>query len=203
MKKLFVLGALALATISMSAQDYTGKWFVGGTAGYGQKEVGTDSNGKKLKDKTYGVKPLVGTFIAPTIAVGGRIGFEGSEENQESGVYKKSEFVIAPMVRKYLPLGDSGFNFFGELSLPVSFGNGKYKENKDSKTTNFNFGLKLNAGFDYIINETFSFETSMNLANFGYESSKPKGGKSSNNFNINANPFQELNVFEVGFKVLF
>lgn len=207
MKKLFILGAMALATLSMSAQDFTGKWFIGGTAGYGQKNVGFDANNKAIKDKTYGFKPLIGTFIAPDIAVGARIGWEGSEKNETeagiSGVVKANDFVVAPMVRKYIPLGDSGFNFFGELALPVSFGDSKLKNVKDSKTSNFGIGLKLNAGFDYIINETLSFETSMNLANFGYTSSKPKGGKRSSDMNINVDPFQKLNLFEVGFKVLF
>ena len=219
MKKLFVLGALALATLSMSAQDYTGKWFVGGTFGFKSESsnVMKANSDKWEKDNTFKIKPLVGYFIAPTLAVGGQIGYEGGKEygaiedleGNATGTQKStpSNFVIAPLVRKYIPIGDAGFNFFGQVSLPVQFGSTKYKNDATGaeldKVTTFNVNLEATVGFDYIINEKYSVETSMYLASIGMNSSKHKDVKRQSDFNADINPGKKLGDFEVGFKILF
>ena len=213
MKKLFVLGALALATLSMSAQGYEGKWFVGGTYGFTSKNssVLKTNSDKYEKHTTFDVSPLVGYFIAPTLAVGGQVGFTGGKDYKTAdgitGKVTNSSFYIAPLVRKYFPLGDSGFNFFGQLQLPVEFGNVKNKAvvggKELNKTTEFNVNVRASIGFDYIINEKYSFETSMNLASIGINSTKEKDAKRATDFNANINPGEEVGSFKVGFKMLF
>lgn len=195
MKKLFLVGALALSTMFANAQGLEGKWFVGGQFGYNHSKVkGTD-----LKTDTYTILPTVGTFISPDVAVGAQLGYSGSKIDGA----KTNQITIAPLARKYWNIS-GGLFFFGQAALPVSFGDTKGADKDATKVKNFGVDVTLAPGFDYIINEKFSIETSFTVLNVGY--SNRKNGdvkKNSFGFNANKNGGSEIGDLMIGFKMIF
>lgn len=201
MKKLFLVGAFALSTVfAASAQDLQGKWFVGGNVSI------DNSNNKSTLVKTNGfeILPMAGTFISSDIAIGAKLGYATSKTKKD-GVQtdKSSDFVIAPFARKYWNIS-GGLHFFGQAALPISFGTTEYAKDMP-KVNSTNFGVALAPGFDYIVNDWFSIETSFTIFSAGYESSKPKGGKSTNSFNagFNGDNASTVGNLSIGAKFLF
>lgn len=212
MRKLFLVGALALSTLFVSAQDgLQGKWFVGGSVGYQslKKEYVSVLNGSFDEVKKFSIVPTVGTFISPSIAVGAGFGYANTKGTNIDGEGKKTSakhnaIVIQPFARKYWNIA-GGLHFFGEAALPVEFGNTKSGEGEAQvKINDTSVGLTLSPGFDYIVNDWISIETKFTVFNVDYTSVKPKGGDSTNNFSImgdtNANKFGDLTI---GVKFLF
>lgn len=203
MKKLLLIGAMALATISMSAQDLAGKMFIGGAFGYSQGTKDALGN----RDKDYSFTPLVGKFISSDVAVGVKLGYIGSNKGTttSTGQFSKTRtngFIVSPMLRKYFPIGGNGFYFFGEAALPIEY---THSNSAGYRVNNFDVNVNLNAGFDYILNERISFETSLNIFKFGYSNSNPlvKDVKSSNSMNFRFDPTKNVGDFTVGVKFLF
>lgn len=195
MKKLLLIGALALVTLFSNAQDgLMGTSFVGGTFSYHDKGEDSDS---------YAIKPMFGTFISPSVAVGGALGYIHSKD----GSRKTNEFEIMPFARKYWNLTGKLY-FFGEVALPIAFGNdkdvvGTGTEAKEKKTNNFRGHLAFNPGFDLFVNSWFSVEAKFNVASIGFESSKPKGGDSSTTWGFGGLDSTDLADITVGVKFLF
>lgn len=153
MKKLLLAGALAIVGI-FSAQDkgLQGTWFVTSQIGYQQTEAG----GSKATNTT--ILPIVGTFVAPSTAVG----LAGGVINVKNGDLKTNLFVIEPLARKYWNI-NGGLFFFGQLAAPVITGKVKDTDIKVSQ-----FGLALSGGFDYVMTKHFTVEFSYNLANLSF-----------------------------------
>jgi hypothetical protein len=208
MKKLLLVSALALSCLFANAQDgLKGTWFVGGQVGFGSDKSYTSSAGETAEQKVsdFAVAPMFGTFISPSVAVGAALGFD-SEKTKVGGeqTLKASNFSIAPFARKYWNI-TGGLHFFGEAKLPVSFGNTKYGIGEhELKVNRTEIGVVLSPGFDYIINDWISVETSFSLLSATYNSSRPKGGDSSNSFRFNGNTHQtEIGDLTIGVKFLF
>lgn len=203
MKKLLLVGALALSTMFASAQGLEGKWFVGGQLGYEHTKVKDGGKGDK-----YTIMPTVGKFISPDVAVGAAFGYEGSK----NGDFKTNQVVVAPLVRKYWNIS-GGLFFFGQASLPVSFGDKNFGEMEDKdgeiyigkldkKAKTLGVNLELAPGFDYIINEKFSIETSFRVLSLGYNNEK-QGDYKKDTFGFFANEGTKFGELKIGFKMIF
>ncbi|SBV98885.1 outer membrane beta-barrel protein [uncultured Dysgonomonas sp.] len=208
MKKLLLVSALALSCLFANAQDgLKGTWFVGGQVGFGSDKSYTTSSGQALERKVndFTVAPLVGTFVTPSVAVGAALGFEsgkvkvGGEQTEKS-----TDFSIMPFARKYWNI-TGGLYFFGQAALPLSFGSTEYGSGDNKlKVNDTNIAVALAPGFDYIINDWISVETSFTILSARYNSSKPKGGDSSNSFRFNGNTHgTEIGDLTIGVKFLF
>ena len=196
MKKLFLVGALALSSLFASAQDgLQGVWFAGGNVTLSSsKDKATD-----IKTENYTVMPLVGKFITPSVAVGGALGFTHLGNDKDNGT--GNSFIIQPLVRKYWNIA-GGLYFFGQAALPVQFG---HMDKGGLKTNTFGVHAQVSPGFDYIVNSWFTVEASFTLINAGYERSKPKDGKATDTWaldgkTIGSSKFGDLSV---GVKFLF
>lgn len=202
MKKLFLLGFLALSCLFVNAQEgLQGTWFAGGAVGFGSSKDGQGD--EQTKNTSFAIQPLVGTFISPNVAVGAAIGFASDKEKLGGEqVSKTTGFVIQPFARKYWNLTGNLY-FFGEAALPVEFGSGE-GANSDSKITYTDFNLVLSPGFDWIVNSWFTVETKFEVFRVGYNSTKPKGGKTNSDFGLYGNSHQNtLGDLTVGVKFLF
>ncbi|MBD8387605.1 outer membrane beta-barrel protein [Dysgonomonas sp. BGC7] len=202
MRKLFLVGALALSTLFVSAQDgLQGKWFVGGQLGFGSSK--DNKTALETKTTSFNVVPMVGTFISPSVAVGAGLGYTSSKVKVAGEQTRKTNgFEIAPFARKYWNIA-GGLYFFGEAALPVSFGSTE-GANSDSKSNSTAINIALAPGFDYIINDWISIETKFNILTAGYNSDKPKGGTRSDSFGFNGNTHQnEFGDLTIGVKFLF
>lgn len=187
MKKLFFASAFALFG-AMNAQEsgFEGKTFVMGQIGYNETAQQTELVGD-VKVKTFSIAPTIGHFIAPTVAVGAGLGYssakvEGDSENLNT-------FSVTPLVRKYWGVGNNLY-IFGQAAIPFSWS--KYGDAKVSS-----IGFQVAPGLDYFITNNWSIEATVGA--FGFNSVKPKGGKSTTNTNLGLN----LNDIKFGVKYVF
>ena len=193
-KLLFSIVAIALLGVTtVSAQGFKGKWFILGEAEYSTQQDGDVQN--------YSILPVVGTFIAPTTAVGLGIGYIGSNTDKgNDNSLKTGSFLVQPLVRKYWGLTDNFF-FFGQAAVPLAFGKETTEENNvktDVKTTKY--GVAISPGIDYFLSKNFSIEASVGLV--GWTAVKPKDGDTTNDFAIGLNSgFQ--NGVKFGVKYVF
>jgi len=196
MKKLFLVGALALSTVfAASAQDLEGKWFVGGQLGFKSTKI----KGVDDKANEYTILPTIGTFISSDVAVGASLGYKGTKE----GKAKTNAIVIAPLARKYWNIA-GGFNVFGQAALPIAFGDKTTGLEGAEKFKTLDIHLELAPGFDYIFNDKFSLETSFTVLRLGYAQSKQGEAKTDSfGFNANQDDSSYLGEFKVGFKMFF
>ncbi len=197
MRKLILLAVFALSTtLFVNAQGLKGTWFAGGTFNLGSTKT-YDVDGDEIKTDTYGIMPLLGNFVSPTVAVGGALGYDHSK----TGDLKTNKFTIMPLVRKYWNITGPLY-FYGQAALPVAFGNTKLGE---AKVNDFGIHVQLSPGFDVIVNSWLTVEASFVLANAGYSSSKPKGGDTSSSWSINGNSVasSKFGDLSVGVKFLF
>jgi len=202
MKKLLVLAGIALLSFNANAQEENkglqGTWWVAGQVAFSSTDNGTTEN------KSNTIVPIVGYFIAPTTTVGLGIGVINSTTDAGSTTVAESNtFIIQPLVRKYWGLGGKFF-FFGQASLPMTFGKDKIT---DDKTTSI--GVDLAPGFDFIVNKWMTVETSFSLVSMTSTTLKPDSDDSTNSFSFNANPFdlnpgdRKVGGLRVGVKFLF
>lgn len=213
MRKLFLIVTAALLSLGVSAQDgLKGVWFAGGQLAFGSTKQHNPTIGEvtldgELKTTNTTVLPIVGTFVAPSVALGVGVGYMGGQEKLKGEQISKSNaFVFKPLVRKYWNIS-GGLYFFGQAALPMIFGNAEGA--KDSgKVNTTDIGLELAPGFDYVINSWITLETSFTILNTGFSRSKPKGGDADSSFSFNANPFNSIGdrtvgELQVGVKFLF
>ena len=214
MKKILLVGALALLSLFSNAQDgLKGTWFAGGQVAFGSNKSywGND----EVKYDNYTFQPLVGIFISSDVAVGAALGYSYSKSpsgtiNSEVYYAKNSTFIVQPFVRKYWNI-TGGLYFFGQGSLPASFGtqridypDGSYYASDRFKTKTKSLSIVVSPGFDYIITDWMSIEASFTLLSAGYTSSKPDGEKSSNSFSFNGDTHSnKIGNIAIGFKFLF
>lgn len=181
MKKLLLsIAALALISITtVNAQDgFKGKWFILGEAGYGTQADGNIKN--------YSVLPVVGTFVAPTTAIGLGIGYLGSTDKTITDVTSKDgTFIVQPLVRKYWPVTEN-FMIFGQAAVPLQFGKTTIETKAAKDEAKFTgYGFEIAPGVDYFLSKNFTIEATFAVAS--WSSVKPKGGDASNDFNIGVN----------------
>ena len=200
MKKLLIASAVALFGLS-NAQIAKGTTYVSGVVGYSS----VDNNNNDNKVDNFAVVPTVGYFVAPNLAVGLGVGYASTTDKTtfEGGYDKEtlSAFVVEPFVRKYWTLGDKLY-FFGQLSVPMEFGNEKGEEKVGSTTVSdkvkYNsFGVSVKPGLDYFLNKNWTIEAT--IGEFGYNTSKydVDGAKNVNSFNFG------LNLANVGIGVKY
>ncbi|WP_143883594.1 outer membrane beta-barrel protein [Chryseobacterium binzhouense] len=200
MKKILLAAAVVAFGLS-NAQIAKGTTYVSGVVGYSS----TENNNDDTKVENFAVVPTVGYFVAPNLAVGLGVGYASASEKEtfQNGFdkYTQSAFVVEPFVRKYWTLGDKLY-IFGQLSVPMQFGNEKMEENLNNTTVsnkvNYNsFGVSVKPGLDYFLNKNWTIEAT--IGEFGYNTSKydVDGAKNVNNFNFG------LNLANVGIGVKY
>lgn len=225
MKKLLLASAVALFGLS-NAQIAKGTTYVSGVVGFTQD---SDNNTDK-KESTFAIVPTVGYFVNTNLAIGLGVGYVNNKVEEtkvtnvtpyltltEKGKDINNAVVVEPFIRKYWTLGEKLY-FFGQLSVPMSFGSGKVEgtatlvdttpgqpvttENtsisQDKNKIN-SFGVSVKPGLDYFLNKNWSIEAT--IGNFGYQSTKVDvdGAKSTDNFNFGVN-LKEINF---GVKYVF
>ena len=184
--------ALAIVSMSMSAQGLKGTWFAGGEFSYSSNK-GDDG----IRNLNTMVLPIAGTFVSPSVAVGAGIGYIGGKKKDGGEqIGKLNQFVFKPLVRKYWNIS-GGLFFYGQAALPLIFGSGEATSG-EGKYNVTNIGLELSPGFDYVINSWLTIETSFTIFSAGLNKVKPKGGDASTNWNIGAAPFNSIDDRKVG-----
>lgn len=203
MKKVLLIAVLTVlcAGMSINAQGLKDVWFAGGTLSISTEKP--FKGGDRTKEFT--VLPMVGTFISPSLAVGGAIGYSQVDpvSDGEFAGTKSQKFIIQPLVRKYWNISGKLY-VFTQASLPISFGN--VKQDGDKIGDSMGFGFAFTPGLDLIVNNWLSIEASFNLINLSYTTFNPKGdGDRVNNFSFKGDALSSTKFGDitVGVKILF
>lgn len=119
MKKLLLsLVAVSALAFSTQAQTEKGKIMLGGNLAFDSYK--SDADGSKA-NTSFSVVPSAGYFVDDNLAIGTGVGYSYSKN---IGTVENQAFVVSPFGRYYANLSDS-FKFFGQLAVPMEFGNSK------------------------------------------------------------------------------
>jgi len=190
MKKL-LLSVVAVAGLvyGANAQTEKGKVILGGNVGFNSTKV----EGAAKSDVSFSVVPSVGYFVDNNFAIGTGVGYNYNKQVSENTL--NQAFVVAPFGRYYVGLSDQ-FKFFGQLSVPMAFGNNKIvNDNGDTGAkvaSTTSIGVNIAPGFAFFPTKRIGIEVSVN--GLGYNNLNVKneitGGEvSSNSFGLEANTF--------------
>jgi len=190
MKKLLLsLVAVAGLVYGANAQTEKGKVILGGSVGFNSTKV----EGAAKSDVSFNIIPSAGYFVANNFAIGTGVGYTYNKE--VSSLKQNEAFVVAPFGRYYVGLSDQ-FKFFGQLSVPMAFGNNKVVASngdtgaKVASTTSI--GVNIAPGFAFFPTKRIGIEVSVN--GLGYQNFQAKnevtGNKvTTNSFGLEADTF--------------
>lgn len=196
MKK--ILLSLAVVALGYSAQAQEGYGFnqgdilLEGSIRYNT----TDDKALEVKENAFNFTPQVGYFISDNFAAGLYFDLATSKVDNYTGatnINKTNAFNVGVFGRYYfLELGQR-FKFYGQAN--VGFANAKNTVELANLPKVETKGSGVNAGLDLGVNY---FVTPKIAINFGfanlvdYTTTKPKGGKAQNDFNMNINNFNNF-----------
>lgn len=196
MKKLILATAfLTLGANAVNAQESygfkQGDILLDGTLSFNT----TDNKNSEIKTNQFNFTPQVGYFINDKFAAGVYFELLNTKNDNYSGatnIVKTNAFNVGVFGRYYfLELGQR-FKFYGQAN--VGFANAKTTTEFASIKTEAK-GSGVNVGVDLGVNY---FITPKIAINFGfanlidYTTTKPKGGKSQNDLNVNINSFNNF-----------
>ncbi|WP_262248276.1 porin family protein [Parapedobacter soli] len=184
MKKLFLtLSAAVALTFAAQAQTEKGKTILGGTVSYDYSNV-KDVDGSV---QSFSIIPSVGVFVNDNVAVGLGIGYAWGQEDNGTNKTKIGEFSAAPYARLYK--GDGNFKFFGQLSVPMGWGNSKVDDTKLGSSERY--GVELAPGFAFFPTNKIGIEFSVRGLYYQNSTLKSEGGDnvSTNSFGLDASSF--------------
>ena len=190
MKKLLLsLVAVSALAFSTQAQTEKGKFMLGGNVGFNTTKV----DGANKSDLSFKVIPSVGYFVSDNFAIGTGVGY--TYDKTVSKKILSQAFEVAPFGRYYVGLSDQ-FKFFGQLSVPMSFGNNKVLDadgNSGAKiASTTNIGVNVAPGFAFFPTKKIGIEFSVNGLGYANSSIKDEatGNKvKANGFGLDANTF--------------
>lgn len=181
---------VAVLTVGLSANAQTekGKIMLGGQVGYDYSKVkDADENSNSLT-----IAPSIGYFVGNNVAVGLGLGYQYEENSAlASSLFNSTKinaFQVAPFARMYK--GDGDFKFFGQLSVPMAWGEGKAGDKTIGKLETY--GVALAPGFAYFPTSKIGVELSVRGLYFESNTLKPEGSNTNvtvNNFGLNADSF--------------
>lgn len=179
---------------SSQAQTEQGKFIVGGNVSYSTSK--SDAAGAK-SSHNFSIVPNVGYFVSDNIAVGTGIGYESNKLDRASEVGKSEAFVVSPFGRYYVPVADK-FKFFGQLSVPMAFGNTKETDEQlkvgDKTGSSTSIGVALAPGFAYFPSSKIGIEFALNGVSYNHYRLEDRDGNDikgsgSDDFSIGTNFF--------------
>ncbi|TCD08380.1 porin family protein [Pedobacter frigidisoli] len=190
MKKLLLsIVAVAGLVYGANAQTEKGKIILGGNVGFNSTKV----EGAAKSDLSFSVVPSVGYFVSDNFAIGTGVGYTYNKEVSDNNL--NQAFKVAPFGRYYIGLSDQ-FKFFGQLSVPMEFGNNKVVDaqgNVGAKyATTTSIGVNVAPGFAFFPTKRIGIEVSVN--GLGYNNLKVKneitgGEATANSFGLEADTF--------------
>jgi len=190
MKKLLLsLVAVAGLMYSANAQTEKGKFILGGNVGFNSTKV----EGAAKSDVSFSIVPSAGYFVSNNFALGTGVGY--TYDKQVSRLQLNEAFVVAPFGRYYVGLSDQ-FKFFGQLSVPMAFGNNKVVDldgnvgEKYASTTSI--GVNLAPGFAFFPTKRIGIEVSvsgLSYNNLNVKNELTGNEVTSNSFGLDADTF--------------
>jgi len=151
MKKLLLIAVIAVASLKASAQTEQGNILLGGTLNYTTSK--SDADGAESSE-SFTILPNIGYFILNNVAIGTGVGYSHTKFTNGA---KQGTFIVSPFARCYQSLGSEQFKFFGQLSVPLAFGNSE-NSNGDDTGSSTSIGVALSPGFAFFPTKRFGIE---------------------------------------------
>lgn len=198
MKKLLLsLVAVSALAFSTQAQTEKGKFMLGGNVGFNTSKV----DGANKSDLSFKVIPSVGYFVSDNFAIGTGVGYAYNKAVSKSLL--NQSFEVAPFGRYYVGLSDQ-FKFFGQLSVPMAFGNNKALDldgkSGDKIASTTEIGAYVSPGFAFFPTKRIGIEFS--VTGLGYNNYQVKNEVTGNK--VKANSFGlEANAADINLGVKF
>jgi len=207
MKHFFLPAALVLSALTAHAQK--GSIYLGGQAGFNSTSTKFD-NGRTTtttgKASNWSFSPEVGTFLTNQVQLG--VGFTFSGSRQETPSFNNGTTINTinryggTVYSRYF-FGEGNFRPFLGLNVSLLPGNSRYENNgfgnTVSRSSTFDVGANLNAGFAYGLNKRLTVLGS--FGTFGFQNSVAKEEGTNNkttttDFGLNVNTLG--NLFTIG-----
>lgn len=148
MKKLFLLGAVALFFSGMASAQDDSKMWAAASISFSSASYGSGVSTSSI----FGFAPEFGYNLNSEWAVGGRLGFDFGSSKYDPGFGFGSDksnttaTTFAPFAR-YTFIRSGNFSIFGQGEIPIVFG--------DAPNT---VGIRALPGVSYSLNENFSIQ---------------------------------------------
>ncbi|GAA4137064.1 hypothetical protein GCM10022216_12750 [Sphingobacterium kyonggiense] len=172
MKKLLLtLTAVSALSLAANAQTSKGTFLVGGSVSY----EGTTIKDSDAKNNSFAIVPQLGYFVADNIAVGTGIGYNWAETESDAGVKNTNNaFQLAPFGRIYSQ-NDGPVKFYGQLSVPMSWGTTKVDGDKTGTTAKY--GVELAPGLAFFPTSNIGIDFRVKGLYFNSNNTEPTGGE--------------------------
>lgn len=183
MKKKIYLPAIVIAffVIPSFAQIKKGAIFLGGDIG-GSTQKATYSNSTDVsKQNGLNISPVYGKAIKENLVLGlsASINIYNNKSTGSGSEVKQNSYGAAVFIRKYKPIGKSGFSLFAQGDLGYSYSNSKNNPQSTNYSINKrnNVGINLFPGISYTISRKLQLETGLaNLLSLNYTTQKQDNG---------------------------
>lgn len=190
MKKLLLsMVAVAAFAFTTQAQTEKGNVLLGGNVGFNTSKI----DGAAKSDVNFSIVPSVGYFVSDNFAIGTGVGYNYNKQVSDKNL--NQAFEVSPFGRYYVDLSDQ-FKFFGQLSVPMAFGNNKYVDEQgevgDKYATTTNIGVNVAPGFAFFPTKRIGIEVSMNGLGYNHFNVKNEitGNETkANSFGLDADTF--------------
>ncbi len=183
MKKL-LLSLVTVSALAFGAQAQTekGKILLGGGVGFNS----TKAEGASKSDINFNILPSVGYFVSDNIAIGTGVGYNYDKQTSKSRL--DQSFEVSPFGRYYVGLSDQ-FKFFGQLSVPMQFGNVKGVDAVtgdvgDKVGSSTSIGVQLAPGFAFYPTKRVGIEVSVD--GLGYNNYTVKNTATGNKATVDS-----------------
>lgn len=215
-RKLLFIFSIACLTTATQAQIGKGSILLGGDLGFStQKTKPIENVPDTRKLNGFYVSPAVGVAVRNNLVVGGNLSYGTQSEKRDLNDYssKYNRYGAGAFVRKYKPVGKSGFYVFGQVGLQFSYSDQELKSSNSpiiQKGKITNISINVYPGISYAVSKRFHLESGFNnLLSLGYtreksylESPGAVSGYTSNGFSLSSSLSNAQSAFYVGFRVL-
>lgn len=217
MKKM-LLAVSGIISLSMSAHAQIAKKSVllGGDLGFAtQKTDESIVTDDKRKLNSFFISPTIGIAIKENLVVGGSINYRTQTDKSEALDYrnKYDGYGAGVFVRRYKPIGKSGFYVFGQAGLGVQQTKQEIKDLGTSvieRNTITSIAANAFPGISFAVSRKFHLESGFNnLITISYAGEKREQGTAGNmntykssGFGLTTSLSNAQSAFYVGFRVL-
>lgn len=179
MKK-FILTSIGALVITTATQAQQGSWYIGGNAGYSQKNQSAEVNGTKqtyTRNSEWSFSPEIGTFLTNNLQLGLGLNIGGLkyEEIATSSIIKSNR-TGGTLYSRYF-FGEGNFRPFLGVNLSVLPGKSVYSMPfaSDVKSTTMDWGANFNAGFAYALSPSVTAVGSFGAIGYSKSTSQMEG----------------------------
>lgn len=216
-KRLLVVITIISLTATAQAQIKKGSLLLGGDFGFTTQKTESINNSATIgKYNTFYLSPTVGVAVRNNLVVGGSLSYATQTDKRESINYSNEYhgYGAGVFVRKYKPLGTSGFYVFGQGGLYFNYITTEINESQlfsvVRKTKITGTALQVTPGISYAVSNRFHLETGFNqLLSLMYvqqknteESSGTVTGDKSSGISLYTSLNNVQSTFYLGFRLL-